>query len=362
MSAHTVQPSGHAPATGDRPLRVWHVNLCAQHLPVDGITQAIDRLAANQRELGHLVSIVRTGDRGPLATAATLLRVAKVARPDVVHLHSVFRPAHAYLAVGLRALGIAYVTSPHSGLAPDGLARDAIRKRVYVTLIEKHVLRRARAVLCLTATEVGEVLSVMPQARTALAPNGVPAASDSTSTWSPAPGRPVLVSLSRFDVWQKGLDRLTGIAATLPEVDVAVYGAQDANQPERTEALRASAPGNFELRSPVFGKDKADVLARAALYVQTSRWEGLSMSVIEAMAAGVPVAVSSYIATSMGLTDQSTAFVLDDDPAAAAGQVRAALSDPNHLAAVATAGQDYVRRMYDPHAAADAAIAAYRHP
>lgn len=339
--------------TDDRPLRIWHVNITRNAAVVDGITSAVDELACWQRRLGHQVSVLR---QFPSQFVGTMDQ-----RPDIVHLHSVFRPSHAAIAYRLHHAGIPYITSPHSGLATDALRRDWLRKRAYLALCEKRFMAHAATILCLTEAEAKEVRAVLPSTTPcAVVPNIASATISQDPRWTPGAGRPNLVCLSRFDVWQKGLDHLAAIAAWLPEVDVTVYGAPDHNQPELLRRLRASAPSNFHLAEPVHGNDKTRTLTTAALYVQTSRWEGLSVSVLEAMMLGVPCAVSPYIAHSMGLTDGTAALSLCQDPAHAATQIRAVLHDNRRLQVMARTARDSVQERYCGDSVASKSIAVYR--
>jgi len=168
------------------------------------------------------------------------------------------------------------------------------------------------------------------------------------------------VYLGRFDVWQKGLDILAEIARHLPEADIVVYGQPDHNAPKLVRELATSAPDNFTLAEPVFGVTKDDVLAGAAMYIQTSRFEATSNSVLDAMAAGVPLAVSSYIGTEMGFETNGAALVLDTEPRAAAQQLRGALTDKASCAARALLARQLAETEYDPEMVTAATIDMYR--
>ena len=168
-----------------------------------------------------------------------------------------------------------------------------------------------------------------------------------------------MVTLCRYDVRQKGLDRLAAIAAQTPDVDFVVYGEQDKNEPELTERLRRSAPSNFELRPPVFGATKQAVLAQARMFILPSRWEGLSLSLAEALAVGVPCAVSREIAGTIPFEDRGLGLVLDENPLTASGQLTAALDDHDRLHAWSRAGATFATSAFEPHAIADQTLAAY---
>lgn len=344
-------------------LRVWHVNLGGPSVTVDGITAAVGAASAQQRSLGCEVSEF-SSQRESQGIAAALRELGPVLRglrdpgrrPDVVHLHSVFRPLHALLAVALAGSHVPWVVSPHSGLSGPGRQRQALRKRLYIRLIERRLIGRAEGVCCLTEQEARDVRAALPATRLpvlAVIPNGVRVAarppSPAAETADDAPAaRPVLLTLARFDTRQKGLDRLSALAACCPEFDFDVYGAPDGNEPRRLQQLLATAPSNLHLRAPVFGADKQAIMASACLYLQPSRWEGLSLALLEAMGGGLACVVSGYIAGTMPFRTQGLGIVLDDDVEAGAAQLRHAVADPGLRRRVGQASAAFVREHYDP--------------
>lgn len=401
----------------NQPMRIWHVNVGNHAGMVDGVAVAATQLARHQAERGHAVRLVMGADpalheevraaAGPHMEVTVVDRARKAlsatsrlladpeTRPDVVHLHSVFRPVHRILARRARRLDIPVVLSPHSGLAPALLRRDRLRKWVYGELVERRFYRSANGVHALQLVERHDVESYCRTARlVAIIPNPVDPALLRADPWLGSPGmrqgrnavtrgpaargaaaqgpaaadgvaeepdqpRPQVVLLCRYDVYQKGLDRLAEIARLLPEADFRVYGHADKNAPERAAALIAAAPGNLHFERPVHGEDKLRVLREADVFMQPSRVEGLSVALIEAMALGVPCAVSSYVGRSLDMERQGTALVLDDAPVRAAAQMAALLRDRSRRAELGHAARIYASYELDPDTVTSRHVAHY---
>lgn len=346
------------------PLRVWQVNVGGAASAVDGIATAVGQTADDLRALGCQVEVLAHGRAARKASWSRdiVLRLRDPRRrPNVVHLHSVFRPAHALVAALCLILHVPYVLSPHSGLSRPGRARQAFRKRLYIRVVERPVLRHASAVVCLTALEAVEVRDVLgdgARTRCVVIPNAVAVGPERER--SPRDDRPLMLTLARFDTRQKGLDRLAGMAERCPDLEFTVHGQPDRNEPEQLARLRASAPVNLHLRAPVFGKDKDQVLLDAHIYVQPSRWEGLSLALLEAMMAGLPCAVSTYIGRSLPIEESKIGLVLDDDVDVAAEQLTALVVDTEQQARLGSAASSWVRDHCNPERVAQALVAEYR--
>lgn len=153
--------------------------------------------------------------------------------------------------------------------------------------------------------------------------------------------KPIVLTVARLDE-QKGHCYLLQAAAQVPEARFVLAG----DGPERP-SLEAQARGLGLGDRVIFlghRSDIPDLLSCCDLFVLPSLYEGLPLSVLEAMAAGKPV-----IATSVGGTDEAVIpgetglFVPPADPPALARAIRSLLRDPALANRLASAGRARVR-------------------
>jgi glycosyltransferase involved in cell wall biosynthesis len=283
------------------------------------------------------------------------------APPDLIHLHELFRPPHLVLAPWLRTTP--YVVSLHGATSPANLARYRERKSLYGRLVERRLVAGAGVVLALTPGERAEAHRWhpgLPPVRVAanVADGGLLAAPG----WhppTPGPeGATEVVTLARWDVHHKGLGRLAELATGVPEVRFTVHGRPCGNEPERLAELRATAPPNLVLAPPVLGDAKVDALRGARAFVLLSRWEGLAMAMLEAMALGVPCIVSSEVAATLGTAPP--VITLPQEPGLAVDALRRVLADDGRLHATGRAGRAWARSHAAPAVVAEEVASAYR--
>lgn len=172
---------------------------------------------------------------------------------------------------------------------------------------------------------------------------------------APLPGAPALVAVGRL--WpQKGfdllLDAMAAVRAAHPGAQLTVLG----EGPERA-ALEAQA-ARLGLSGAVhFPGQSGTVLAQVAasgLFVSSSRWEGFSNAILEAMALGVPVAATTCPgATREMIGDGETGFLCPPEDAGALAEaiLRALAADGQ---AIGQAARASVAARYDRAAIAGA--------
>lgn len=175
-----------------------------------------------------------------------------------------------------------------------------------------------------------------PWARTTCVPNGVRELTDTpplSAEQSPRINGEFLVgSLGRVTE-EKGIPELLEVARRCldPSMRFAVAGAGDLVDHVRTSGLA-------NLRYVGYVRESERYLRSLDVYLQASRNEGLSMALLEAMRAGIPIVATDVGATREAIRDgESGLLVPPRCPTAILDAISALRSDPS-LAATLGAG------------------------
>jgi len=100
-------------------------------------------------------------------------------------------------------------------------------------------------------------------------------------------------------------------------------------------------------------------LARASVYVQTSHWEGMPLSVLQAMAAGVPCVVTDVVGNRDAVTHGATGL-LARDVSSLAVYVKSLLDQPQRARDLGDAAQHEARQRFHPRRFRRALLSLYR--
>jgi glycosyltransferase involved in cell wall biosynthesis len=135
------------------------------------------------------------------------------------------------------------------------------------------------------------------------------------------------------------------VAATLPNARLVLIG----DGPERARVARLVA--DLELRDLVtltgYRRDVRELLPALDMYVNTSVFEGVSLTILEAMAAGLPVVATHVGGTPEVVVHGSTGLLVPPRaPAAVAEAIREVLCDPRRRAAFGQAGRSRLEQHF----------------
>ena len=266
---------------------------------------------------------------------------------DIVHTHSVFLWPTWAAARTARHLGVPYVLAPRGMLVDDLIQRRSrLLKRGWIALVERKNIAEAALIHFTSRIEAEEAAALRLSMRdSCIVPNGVEVSDFAAAR--EVGGEPFLLFIGRIN-WKKGLDRLIAALPRIRECKLVIAGNDEEGLKPKLElqAANAGVRGRMSFVGPVYGADKAALLSRASLLVVPSSSENFGNVVIEAMAAGCPVAVTPEVGAADIVRESAAGAVLQGDPASLAAGISSLMSDPAALERMGQKGREFVRRRY----------------
>ena len=150
-------------------------------------------------------------------------------------------------------------------------------------------------------------------------------------------GRHSILFVGSFRSRVKGFDVLLEALASLPESTYPLLVVGDG--PLRPAMERQTARLGLDARVTFLGhrRDVRSLMRQAALMVMPSRWEGLPMALLEAMAEGCPVVATAVGGVPEVVEDGVTGWLVQpDSPSELAARLAAVLGSPEERSRVAS--------------------------
>jgi glycosyltransferase involved in cell wall biosynthesis len=275
-----------------------------------------------------------------------LVRVLRAERPAIFHAHLSWPLSCKYgLTAAILARVPIIVATAHLYVKPPKKLSVHAHLRLNAAFVDRYL-----AVSHGVARQLAQSLRIPPR-KIRVIRNGIsipastrPATAALRSTITKATDRPIVLVSARLEK-QKGHQYLIEATAHVPEA-VFIFAGVGSEQ-TRLEA-QAKALGVTD-RITFLGhrEDIADLLASCDLFVLPSLFEGLPLSILEAMAACKPVVATAVDGNKEIVIDGQTGLLVPPaDPVALAGAIRTVLSDPVLARRLAAGGKARVQEEF----------------
>lgn len=291
---------------------------------------------------------------------------------DIAHIHALFSPVTTLAATIARGHKLPYIIRPCGVLDPADLQKKKQLKQIYATLLERPNLAGAAAIHFTSKQEakISERFGLgctakMSVPRDLVIPLGV------TAGLFPKRLResqvPIILFMSRIEP-KKGLDLLIPALESILESGVefqfilAGSNPQDADYETGIKVkIQNSILGKYTtITGFVSGDRKNELLTNADLFVLPSYYENFGIAVAEAMAAGVPVAISDRVHISEDIQQAEAGWVGPLEVRAIANSIKSALLNPEERQRRGLNGKEYAKKHYNWEAIAQQTIDAYQ--
>ena len=296
---------------------------------------------------GVPVHVLGRNSRFDLRAIVTLARIIRRGRFDVVHNHN-FTAVMAGLPASILGRARAVVRTEHNVVHTPGLARRYLSR---AAALREDAQIAVSAAVKRAHTECGRI----PRGRFVTVLNGVdderlvPGADRASVRRELGLSDDAIVCLNIGSLTkQKNRCNLLDATARLSDIEalrVLVVGSG----PEKEDLEALAGELGLSGRVLFLGQrlDVPDLLAASDIFVLSSDWEGLPITILEAMATGVPCVATAVGGVPEELTDGVSGLIVEPGlPGALADAIRALARDPELRTRIASAARDEFERRF----------------
>jgi glycosyltransferase involved in cell wall biosynthesis len=324
-----------------------------------GIPSFLEDLRLGDLSRHHRVDFLNVAHQGtPEGGKASLTNVFRTVRDmarvwrsapghDVVHINSALAPGVTVLRAGAlalaaRARGCAVLVHAHGGNIETWLTTRRARTVMRLAMSPAH------AVAAVWTAGHRALAQTLGANRVVLVDNGVDPDRFGERRPSGGPTRVLYVGLLTP---RKGVLDLIEASRLLREEgyphELLLLGGTPDEGPAAAEPVLAAARGQAELLGTRLPEEMPDAYAGADIFCLPSWWEAMPLSVLEAMAAGLPVVATDVGDVSRVVQDTTTGFVVPTQaPHEIASALRKLLDDPDLRARLGAAGRQRVQEHF----------------
>lgn len=215
--------------------------------------------------------------------------------PQLVVFHEAYRVEYIRISKLLRKQGIPYIIVPHGELTVMAQRKKWLKKKVANILLFNRFIKSAKALQVLSLQEKNTTIFVNDKF---IATNGVDLPIIYKQNFRNTGIK--LIYIGRLDAYHKGLDLMLDAVSRCSDfmrqshASLDIFGPDYAGRYANIEKIiyEKKLYDIVNLHHEITGKEKENALLNADIFIQTSRFEGMPLGILEALSYGVPCFVT----------------------------------------------------------------------
>lgn len=251
-------------------------------------------------------------------------------KPDLVVFQETYRKEYLSISKELIKNKIPYITVPHGELGREAQKKKRLKKIVANILFFNRFANNAVAIQCLSQREYKETQFGRKKI---IATNGVIIPPFAKNNFNK--DKINFLYIGRLDAYHKGLDLLIeaiGIDADFLRKNnckFKIYGPDFLDRAVRLQGLIADTHVEdlVEQNGPISGKEKEHELLKADIFIQTSRFEGMPLGILEAMSYGIPNLVTRGTTVGELIESENAGWMAETTSESIAKTIKEAVQD-----------------------------------
>ena len=251
-------------------------------------------------------------------------------KPDIVVFQEAYRRQYLSIYRNLIKHKIPYIIIPHGELGAEAQKKKNIKKRLANKLLFNKFFNNAIAIQCLSQREYDNTLFGQ---RKIIATNGVRSPQNKKERFSEQGVK--FLYIGRLDVYHKGIDLLVKAIALKAEMlrsyecEFEIYGPDYKGRASEISGMieAAGITDLLHMKGPVSGNEKEKKLLAADIFIQTSRFEGMPLGILEALSYGIPVLVTEGTTLGSRIQSADAGWVADTSAEAIADKLECVVKE-----------------------------------
>lgn len=266
---------------------------------------------------------------------------------------------------------VPYMVTPHGMLYPVVFQKKYFKKNIYYHIFSKKNLSLANMIRytskdelekCHTYLKLTNEAIVVPNCMNMDAFTDLPRDMQFRKKYAISKDKKVLLFLGRIS-WKKGLDILikayADIARKRDDVLLVIAGPDGEKYEKFVKdwVAKEGIENKVLFTGLVTGGDKIDLYCDSDIFILPSYSENFGMSIVEAMACGLPVIVSDQVGISKEIQDAGSGIIIRNNTEELARSVHYLLDNKNICTDMGKKGKSLVKERFSPELVAGQMIA-----
>ena len=215
-------------------------------------------------------------------------------KPDLVVFHEIYYPPFLRIYKELLKNNIPYIVVPHGGTSIYAQRIKRTKKVFANFLLFNRYINNASAIHYLSKQEMDESIF---KNNGFIVPNGIDEFEERNHFFDKS--KISFTYIGRIDIYHKGLDLLLSSFESVIKENrfknfiLKIYGPENDDAEKIKEIIKEKKlSGYIKYCGKIEGQEKKKELLKTDFFIQTSRFEGMPMGVLEALSYGIPCCVT----------------------------------------------------------------------